>query len=230
MAGGRSSTLSEVLAGMAAGMSSCVDEESAAWIAVARAEEALPGWAAAVALVRRRRPVHAACNPSLRPIEQSQLEAGQGPLIDAAETGQVAQCADLAVSTAWPDWTPAASRSGWRSILCLPLLGRGGRRTAAVVTFAHPRPDQLDDGTKTVAELVATYAAIGLETVGRLANLTVAGDSQASIGLAIGVLMERFELSEAQAFAVLRRYSQDRQRKLREVATDLLNTGQLPPD
>ena len=48
------------------------------------------------------------------------------------------------------------------------------------------------------------------------------------IGQAEGILMERFSLDADQAFSVLRRVSQDSQRKLYEVAADLVRTGELP--
>jgi AmiR/NasT family two-component response regulator len=41
--------------------------------------------------------------------------------------------------------------------------------------------------------------------------------------------MERHNLTDTQAFEVLRRYSQDHNRKLREVAEHLVATRRLPP-
>ena len=43
------------------------------------------------------------------------------------------------------------------------------------------------------------------------------------------MLMERFNLDADQAFAVLRRYSQDNNVKLRDVAQRLIDTRQLLP-
>ena len=40
--------------------------------------------------------------------------------------------------------------------------------------------------------------------------------------------MERFDLDQEQSFSVLRRYSQDRNVKLRSVAGHLVQTRQLP--
>jgi AmiR/NasT family two-component response regulator len=44
----------------------------------------------------------------------------------------------------------------------------------------------------------------------------------------MGILMERFDLDPDQAFDVLRRYSQTHNRKLRDVAQDLIDTRHLP--
>ena len=48
------------------------------------------------------------------------------------------------------------------------------------------------------------------------------------IGQAQGILMERHGLDGDRAFEVLRRYSQDHNIKLRDVATHLSETRQLP--
>ncbi|MEO6955730.1 MAG: ANTAR domain-containing protein [Antricoccus sp.] len=47
------------------------------------------------------------------------------------------------------------------------------------------------------------------------------------IGAAIGIIMTRMNLTEDQAFEVLREASQRSNRKLREVADDVLYTGAL---
>jgi hypothetical protein len=53
-------------------------------------------------------------------------------------------------------------------------------------------------------------------------------DARKLIGLAMGILMERHPLDEDRAFAVLKRYSQDQNIKLRDVARYLIDTRKLP--
>ena len=53
-------------------------------------------------------------------------------------------------------------------------------------------------------------------------------DSRHLIGQAQGILMERFQLDDAGAFAVLRRYSQDNNLKLHDVARLVVDTRRLP--
>jgi AmiR/NasT family two-component response regulator len=48
------------------------------------------------------------------------------------------------------------------------------------------------------------------------------------IGQAEGILMERFKISADQAFAVLRRVSQDRNLKLNKVAEEVVSTRKTP--
>jgi AmiR/NasT family two-component response regulator len=59
-------------------------------------------------------------------------------------------------------------------------------------------------------------------------NLRTAVDARTITGQATGILMERFQLSPEQAIAVLRRYSQETNIRLREVAQELIRTRQLP--
>ena len=56
----------------------------------------------------------------------------------------------------------------------------------------------------------------------------MAVDARKRIGQAQGILMERFDLTDDQAFAVLLRYSQDNNVKLRVVADRLVETRVLP--
>ncbi|MFL6106612.1 MAG: ANTAR domain-containing protein [Marmoricola sp.] len=54
--------------------------------------------------------------------------------------------------------------------------------------------------------------------------------ARAAVEQAKGILMERYSISDEAAFAVLRRHSQNSNRKLREVAQELVVTRRLPED
>ena len=62
----------------------------------------------------------------------------------------------------------------------------------------------------------------------RAADLHAALSSRETIGEAMGILMERERITAQQAFNVLRRASQHLNVKLREVAENLIETGEHP--
>lgn len=59
-------------------------------------------------------------------------------------------------------------------------------------------------------------------------NLQRALDSNRQIGIALGLLMARDKMTESQAFDRLREVSQHQNRKLRDVADDIVFTGSIP--
>ena len=58
--------------------------------------------------------------------------------------------------------------------------------------------------------------------------MTTAVDARKLIGQAMGILMERFNLDSDHAFQVLKRFSQSSNRKLHDVAAELVDTRELP--
>jgi AmiR/NasT family two-component response regulator len=79
-----------------------------------------------------------------------------------------------------------------------------------------------------MAHVFAQHASVALATAKREEGLRVAIDTRHLIGQAQGILMERFGLTADKAFSVLRRYSQDHNVKLRDLAEELVNTRELP--
>jgi AmiR/NasT family two-component response regulator len=73
-----------------------------------------------------------------------------------------------------------------------------------------------------LATLFAHQSAMALEYARHIDNLEQAIESRQLIGQAVGIVMERYGLNEARAFAVLTRLSQERNVKLRLIAEELL--------
>jgi ANTAR domain len=61
----------------------------------------------------------------------------------------------------------------------------------------------------------------------KVANLETALESARTIGMAIGILMERLKIAPPDAFDVLVRASQHEHRRLRDIASDLVFSGEL---
>ena len=62
----------------------------------------------------------------------------------------------------------------------------------------------------------------------KVANLEVALETNRRISVAIGIIMTRALVTEDEAFDLLRRASQRSHRKLREIAEQVVSTGEVP--
>ncbi|MCW2523773.1 MAG: hypothetical protein JWO63_2108, partial [Frankiales bacterium] len=79
-------------------------------------------------------------------------------------------------------------------------------------------------------DMLATHAAIALaqaDAVDQNQNLQIALDSNRTVGVAIGILMATYKVTEVQGFDLLRLASQHSHRKLHDVALDVADTGAL---
>jgi hypothetical protein len=117
-------------------------------------------------------------------------------------------------------------------ILLIPQSAASGTR--AWVQFPTPRLVTTDE--QIVADLLAQAFALAIDRVlaidqlaDRQANLERAIESHRAIGQAVGILVERHRVTPGEAFQQLRRASQDRNIRLREVAQRVIETG-LDPD
>jgi ANTAR domain len=79
-----------------------------------------------------------------------------------------------------------------------------------------------------LAQAFAHLASLALETVMERDNLNRAVAARHRVGLAQGILMARRRLTADQAFALLKRQSQNTHVKLRTVAQTVIQTGDLP--
>ncbi len=148
-----------------------------------------------------------------------------GPCMHAMNTGEVVQIDDLAVDERWMAYRSDAYPHGLRSSLSMPI-GASGRIVGALNLYStEPRTFSPDHRQR--AAQFADRAAGALSIATRMAahvrlseQLKQALESRAVIDQAIGAIMSQRRCSSGQAFAVLRATSQNRNVKLRTVATD----------
>lgn len=167
-------------------------------------------------------------------LDQLQAELGEGPCITAAtqppEEGFV-HAPDLASEEGrrrWPRFAPAAVGRGVRSMLSTPLSAQRGLY-AALNLYSHDA-DAFDEDAMTLAGLFGLQAGVLLYGARHAAQLDVAIETRDVIGQAKGILQERFEVDDDQAFQMLARSSQDTNMKLVEVARWLVsNRGDTRP-
>jgi GAF domain-containing protein len=152
---------------------------------------------------------------------------GRGPGLVATFQQRTVVVRDLRSSPEdVPGYSQIAIEEGVLSMLSLPL--RHGTQPLGAVTFYYRLPPALEPGDVERAEAFAAHVSVVLGAMREEAQLRVAVLSKHLIGQAQGILMERYDLTSAQAFGVLRRYSQTSNRKLREVAESVVETRGLP--
>ena len=154
------------------------------------------------------------------------LRQKAGPVVDAYRDGTVVWIHDTVGELRWPEWALRAAELGVRTVLHLPL--RVGDETVGVLSAYHDCPDAFSTDDEAIAHILARHASVAVANARRVQNLGAAMDARKVVGQAMGILMERFDLDSDRAFGVLRRYSQDYNLKLRDVAERLIETRRLP--
>lgn len=159
-----------------------------------------------------------------------QYELASGPCVDAIIDDVVFRTGDIARDSRWPEFgTRAHAETGTTSMMSLRLFMHGDTRTVGLNLYSTER-DAFDDDAQIIATVLATHAAavlVAAAALERVDNLERALASNRRIGMAIGVLMSSIKLTEDNAFALLRIASQDSNRKLADVAEDVITTGAL---
>jgi GAF domain-containing protein len=185
---------------------------------------------AGVVLARRGRRLETAVatDPVVEQAGRLQIEYGEGPAVTAAagDGDFSVYVSDTTVDQRWPAWSPRAATLGLRSALAVRL--HTGGAALGVLELFHTQPAAFDASDDAVAHILARHASIAVAHARKEASLLQAMDARKLVGQAQGILMERFSVDAEGAFAILRRYSQDNNRKLRDVAVELINTRKLP--
>ena len=76
-----------------------------------------------------------------------------------------------------------------------------------------------------IADLMESHSELVLNLTETIGHLEAALESRTIIGQALGVCIERYGITEQQAFQFLTRISQDQNIKLRDVARHLVETS-----
>ena len=168
----------------------------------------------------------ATSDPLVEQADDLQYAYDEGPCLRAAEQGGAYLIVDTAADPRWPKWGPAVAKLGLRSVLSIHLFT--DHRVLGALNLYYDSRDDFSEDEVEVAKVVAAHASVALAKIRSERDLWRAIDSRHLIGQAQGMLMERFKLTPETAFSVLRRYSQQHNIKLHEVAGALIRTGRLP--
>lgn len=164
--------------------------------------------------------------PAAEELDAEQYRLDEGPCVDAARDGMVHHENRLETTTQWVAWAPIALRAGCRSVLAVPLVDHVGDNMGAI-NFYSERHDVWDAEARDHAYLFSTHAALALDAANVVSGLRTALTSRHQIGVAQGILMERYQMGLDQSFDVLRRYSQDLNIKVSRLAEDIVGGRSL---
>lgn len=187
---------------------------------------------AAISIIRRRGRFETVAATDDVPVEVDaiQYDTGEGPCLDAMSEHETYLIDDLAADERWPAFSRrAVEETGVRSMLSFRLFVQGD--TIGALNLYSRHRAAFDEHSCAIGTVLAAHAAIALSAAQeyeRAGQLEDALQSNREIGMAIGVLMGRGGVSQEQAFTLLRGASQHLHRKLREVAVEVVDTGQLP--
>jgi GAF domain-containing protein len=186
---------------------------------------------AGVTVLRRGRPeTPAATDDVSGAVDRVQYETGEGPCLSAILEQPTYRTGDLAEETRWPSFSrPAVERTGVRSVLAYRLFTEAD--TLGALNLYSRERDAFDDEAEAIGTILAAHAALALAWARereQISGLEQAVASNRSIGMAIGILMAIRRIGQDEAFDLLRRVSQRTNRKVREIADEVVHTGQLP--
>lgn len=173
--------------------------------------------------------VAAASSEAARLMELFELQNGEGPCRDCCQTGQAVSAPDLAVAASrWPEFSARANEVGFSAVFALPLRLRGNVIGALNLFYAEPGPLRQEQAA--LAQALADVATIGIlqerairERELLAEQLQTALNTRVVIEQAKGVIAERNGLDLDAAFTLLRSTARDRQRRLGDLARDVVH-------
>jgi transcriptional regulator with GAF, ATPase, and Fis domain len=160
-------------------------------------------------------------------LHREQLESGSGPVADAVGYGEARRIDNAASEQRWPGTCAAMTTAGYSSCLALPL--RTDRKPGGALVLYGRTPEAFAGSGHDIALLFAAQGGVAVRNAtayrscrALVANLHTALESRAVIEQAKGILVADYGCDPETAFTELSRISQNTNRKVRELAADLV--------
>jgi GAF domain-containing protein len=226
--GGGDKTLDELLEALA-GIVFAGGAPEATLEAVAElAQQAIPGCdAASVTFVENGKPRATSSTAEVAAsIDRHQYSRNEGPCLEAIRSRMTVRVDSYDDESRWPAFLPAVRSEGIRSSLSIPLValddavGALNMYSRVAAGFAQAEP---------AGEVFAARAAVTIanarsyhRATDLARNLTLALDHRDVIGQAKGILIAQDGVTSEEAFDILRRASQRSNRKVYELAAEIV--------
>jgi GAF domain-containing protein len=205
-------------------------------VASLAAEVVTPAAGAGITMYRDGQPFTAATSNDLAAqVDEIQYGTDEGPCLDALRTGTVVLVDDLTQDERWTRYRPHAIAHGVMSSLSVPLHV-DGQTVGALNLYGGTRAVFTNDARRRADVFVAQTATALTVMLRRLRDAEIHTQlaesivSHSIIDQAIGILMAQQRCTATTAFNLLRSASQNRNRKLRDVAAAIItNVSGEPP-
>jgi len=156
-------------------------------------------------------------------LDELQYSINQGPCVDAMMSEPIMYLEDARHDHRWPDYLPKAVKKGLRAQLALRLYN--DEETLGGLNMYRTASAGISPEAIQFAELFATHASIALGRKRFEHQLAEAVASRQVIGTAIGILMQRYQITEDRAFQFLVRTSKTSNQKVRVIAQELIDSS-----
>ena len=160
-------------------------------------------------------------------LDDLQHREQEGPCLDCLREGSVMRVRDLVSDSRFPTYGPRAADRGARAVVSMPLAADG--RTVGALNFYSRTPDAFDGTALALAELLTAHASLAVQAATAYYSnrdlaeqMREAIDSRATIEQAKGVLIAQRQCTPDEAFQLLVSASQRSNRKLRDIAQDVV--------
>jgi GAF domain-containing protein len=161
-------------------------------------------------------------------VDRRQYDGGDGPCLDALRHRRINSVGAQEAMRRWPEFASAAAEIGMRSFLASPLIAAD--EAIGSLNLYSTSPDGFDTLDDALVGLFSAQASVALanarlyRSAQRLSDqLQEALASRAVIEQAKGVLMAQHRIRAEDAFDLMRDRSQRENRKLRDVARDVVD-------
>ena len=194
-----------------------------------RAVDVVPAcdWSA-ISLRRRRGRVEtvAVSSPVVEELVGWQYTLDEGPYLDPVSEQDSWAVDDVRTDGRWPRWAARVAEAGVGSILSVRLSTE--TETLGALDLYAAQPLAFDTDNVDRALIFASHAATAAGAARLVTGLQTAIQSRHLIGVAQGIIMQRYDLTMDASFEVLRRYSSNANIKLRDVARMVVERRLLP--
>lgn len=178
--------------------------------------------------------VVASSSDAMRTLELFQLQADEGPCIEAFRSGRPVVNVDLAeVGGRWPDFAERATGEGFRSAHSLPMRLRG--RTLGALNMLRDGTGPLDQADIAAAQALADIATIAIiqhqvviDAQALNSQLSAALNSRVMIEQAKGKISEAAGTDMDEAFLRLRNHARGHNLRLADLAERIAG-GDMDP-